>query len=31
MAKLPQGSPGWIRAEDIVNFRPPKPEKPDKP
>jgi predicted Zn-dependent protease len=30
MAKLPQGSPGWIRAEDIVNFRPPKPDKPDK-
>ncbi len=24
MAKLPQGSPGWIRAEDIVNYRPPR-------
>jgi predicted Zn-dependent protease len=31
MAKLPQGSPGWIRAEDIVNYRPLKADKPDKP
>ena len=21
---LPKGSPGWLRAEDIVNYKPPK-------
>jgi predicted Zn-dependent protease len=23
MAKLPEGSPGWLKAEDIFNYRPP--------
>jgi predicted Zn-dependent protease len=25
MSRLPKGSPGWIKAEDIVNYRPPRP------
>lgn len=26
MAKLPHGSPGWLKAEDIVNYRPQRPK-----
>jgi hypothetical protein len=25
MEKLPKGSPGYLKAEDILNFRPRKP------
>ena len=25
MSRLPKGSPGWIKAEDIINYRPPRP------